>query len=219
MTRRFASAQARLAGGRRPPRWLGRCGSLDWPMRALQRLIGERRMPYVFLLPNLVFFGLFVFLPIVINFVFSVTGGTALFPSRASLRRRRANTPTCSTAAPILDPEHLPRGPFLARRRQYAQFIVFQVVAMVLLSLLTAIVLNMKIRGARLLPRRLLLPGPAVARRRRADLEMDPAARRPAQRRHHRARRRARSCSSSNPAGRCSGWSSSRSGPIWASTR
>ena len=34
---------------------------LDWPMRALQRVIGERRMAYVFLLPNLVFFGLFVF--------------------------------------------------------------------------------------------------------------------------------------------------------------
>ena len=51
----------------------------DPPMRAVQRLIGAARMPYVFLLPNLVFFGLFVFLPIGINIVFSVTGGTAPF--------------------------------------------------------------------------------------------------------------------------------------------
>jgi alpha-1,4-digalacturonate transport system permease protein len=54
---------------------------VDWPMAGLQRLIGERRMPYVFLLPNLLFFGLFVFVPIGINFIYSVTGGPALFPS------------------------------------------------------------------------------------------------------------------------------------------
>src|SRR4051812_9657368 len=55
---------------------------LDSPMRWLQRAIGARRMAYVFLLPNFAFFGLFVFLPIGINVVFSVTGGTALFPSQ-----------------------------------------------------------------------------------------------------------------------------------------
>ncbi len=46
-------------------------------------------------------------------------------------------------------------------------------------------------RRPRLLARRVLLPGAALACRRRADLEVDPAARRPAQRRHGRARRRA----------------------------
>src|SRR5438046_2936969 len=37
-------------------------GLLDPPMRGLQRLIGAGRMPYVFLAPNFLFFGLFVFL-------------------------------------------------------------------------------------------------------------------------------------------------------------
>src|SRR5919109_5685699 len=55
---------------------------LDPPMTALQRVIGARRMAYAFLAPNFVFFGLFVFLPIAINVVFSLTGGTALFPSQ-----------------------------------------------------------------------------------------------------------------------------------------
>ena len=38
--------------------------AVDVPMRGLQALIGQRNMPYMFLLPNLAFFGLFVFLPI-----------------------------------------------------------------------------------------------------------------------------------------------------------
>src|SRR3954466_12366059 len=54
---------------------------IDWPMRALQRLIGERHMAYVFLLPNLLFFGVFVLVPLIINVMFSLTGGAALFPS------------------------------------------------------------------------------------------------------------------------------------------
>jgi alpha-1,4-digalacturonate transport system permease protein len=54
---------------------------LDIPMKALQRLVGVRHMPYFFLAPNFLLFGLFVFLPIAINIVYSVTGGAALFPS------------------------------------------------------------------------------------------------------------------------------------------
>lgn len=51
-------------------------------MRAVQRLIGERRMPYILLLPNFVFFALFVFVPLGISFWSSFTGGSALFPSQ-----------------------------------------------------------------------------------------------------------------------------------------
>ena len=146
-------------------------------------------MAYVFLLPNLVFFGLFVFLPIAINFV--------LFGHRRA-RAVPVRTPVCGRR-PIRLPVRLrllsrsgdlPRGPFLARRANTLKFAVFQVVAMVLFSLITALVLNMKIRGRGLLPRRLFLPGAAVAGGRRADLEMDSAARRAAQCRHHLARRR-----------------------------
>ncbi len=54
----------------------------DGPMRALQRVLGEHRMPYVFLLPNLAFFTLFVFVPLGLNFWYSLTGGAALFPTQ-----------------------------------------------------------------------------------------------------------------------------------------
>ena len=52
---------------------------LDLPISAIQRLIGIRRMPWFFLLPNLAFFGLFVILPLLMNLAYSVTGGTQLF--------------------------------------------------------------------------------------------------------------------------------------------
>ena len=119
---------------------------LDWPMAGLQRMIGERRMPYVFLLPNLLFFGLFVFAPIGINFVYSVTGGPALFPSERPYvgAGQYAYLFDCGS---YVDPsscreDHFWRGVFNTLR-----FSVFQVAAMVGLSLLTAVVLNMKIRG------------------------------------------------------------------------
>ncbi len=52
---------------------------LDLPFRAIQRLGGLRLMPYVFLVPNLGFFGLFVVIPLFVNFAFSFTGGVNLF--------------------------------------------------------------------------------------------------------------------------------------------
>ena len=47
----------------------------------LQRLIGARRMPYVFLLPNLLIFSVFILFPMLLNFYYAFTGGTNLFPA------------------------------------------------------------------------------------------------------------------------------------------
>jgi alpha-1,4-digalacturonate transport system permease protein len=119
---------------------------VDWPMAGLQRLIGERRMPYVFLLPNLVFFGLFVFVPIAINFVYSLTGGPALFPSDRPYVGfdQYAYLFECGS---YVDPSTCREDHFWRGVVNTLWFTVFQVVAMVGLSLLTAVVLNMKIRG------------------------------------------------------------------------
>lgn len=120
--------------------------AMDRPMRAVQDRIGERRMPYVFLLPNLVFFGLFVFLPLILNVGYSVTGGSGLYLSQ------RPNV-GLSQYATLLDcadhfkpatcrEDHFWRGVY-----NTMLFVTLQVVFMVLLSLVTALVLNMKIRG------------------------------------------------------------------------
>ena len=75
-----------------------------------------------------------------------MTGGPALFPSERPYvgAGQYAYLFDCGS----FWTRDLPRGPFLARRfATRLRFIAFQVVAMVLLSLLTALVLNMKIRG------------------------------------------------------------------------
>jgi alpha-1,4-digalacturonate transport system permease protein len=119
---------------------------IDWPMSRLQVLIGERRMAYVFLLPNLVFFGVFVFVPLLINLVFSVTGGAALFPSERPYVGvgQYAYLFDCGS---YIDPGSCREDHFWRGVANTAKFTVFQVVAMVLFSLVTAVVLNMKIRA------------------------------------------------------------------------
>ncbi|WP_425515515.1 carbohydrate ABC transporter permease [Microvirga antarctica] len=119
---------------------------VDYPMRALQRALGEQRMAYVFLLPNLIFFSLFVFAPIVINVIFSVTGGPALFPSERPFvgAGQYAYLFDCGS---YLDPSTCREDHFWRGVANTFRFTASQVVAMVLLSLLTAVVLNMKIRG------------------------------------------------------------------------
>ncbi len=51
---------------------------VEAPMAALQRLIGVARMPYIFILPNMVLFTIFVFVPVGLAIAYAFTGGTNL---------------------------------------------------------------------------------------------------------------------------------------------
>ncbi len=124
--------------------WAIAMRALEYPMRGIQRLIGERRMPYVFVLPNLLIFGTFVVVPLFINFFYSVTGGTSLFPDQRPFVG-------AEQYGYLLDCEDYLK-PFSCREDQFWRgiyntitFVSFQVTAMVALSLLTAIVLNRRI--------------------------------------------------------------------------
>src|SRR5688500_12811402 len=46
----------------------------------LQRRIGVKGMAYVFVLPNLIIFAIFILFPMLLNFYYGFTGGTKLFP-------------------------------------------------------------------------------------------------------------------------------------------
>lgn len=121
-------------------------GLLDRPMAAIQRLIGVDRMAYVFLAPNIAFFSLFVFLPIGISLWFSVTGGTQLFPSErpyVGAQHYRA----LAECGSFLDPASCREDHFWRGVANTLKFTLFQMVAMVGTALVTALVLNMKIRA------------------------------------------------------------------------
>jgi len=118
----------------------------DGPMRALQRMLGERRMPYVFLLPNLAFFTLFVFVPLGLNLWYSLTGGSALFPSQRPYvgLSQYGFLFDCDS---MLDASTCREDHFWRGVHNTLFFVAIQVTLMVLFSLVTALVLNRPIRG------------------------------------------------------------------------
>lgn len=121
-------------------------GLLDTPFRAIQRVFGIARMPYIFLLPNLAFFGLFVVVPLFINFAFSATGGTNLFlADRPYVGGEQYEY--LAQCGSYLDPTSCREDRFWRGIYNTITFVVFQVAFMVLFSLITALILNQKIRA------------------------------------------------------------------------
>jgi len=49
-------------------------GIIELPFALLQKMLGHRRIAWVFLTPNLLLFAVFAFLPIILNMAYSVTG-------------------------------------------------------------------------------------------------------------------------------------------------
>lgn len=119
---------------------------LDIPLRAIQRLIGADRMPYVFVLPNLLFFGVFVALPLVINFAYSMTGGANLFLTERPYvgGEQYSYLLDCGD---FVDPNSCREDRFWKGVYNTATFVFFQVAVMVIVSLITALILNRRMRG------------------------------------------------------------------------
>lgn len=113
-------------------------------MEPLQRLIGVRRMPHAFLLPNLIIFGLFILFPMALNVYYSTTGGTDLFPQDRPFVGAD-NYERLFDCDNFLDPNTCAEDRFWRAVRNTGIFVFFQVGGMVVLSLLTAVVLNQKI--------------------------------------------------------------------------
>ena len=119
---------------------------LEKPLMLLQRLVGIRSMPYVFVAPNLAFFGLFVVVPLFINFAYSFTGGTDIYLSQ----RVPVGTEQYGflfDCQSYLEPTTCREDRFWKAIFNTAAFIFFQVTFLVLFSLVTALILNRKIRA------------------------------------------------------------------------
>ncbi len=112
----------------------------------LQRFIDIRGMPYLFVLPNLLIFGIFILLPMLFNFVYAFTGGTEFFPDRRPWVGT-ANFDQLMTCENFLDPNTCREDLFWRAVFNSMGYVVSQVTLLVLVSMITALVLNRKIRG------------------------------------------------------------------------
>ncbi len=120
--------------------------AVDPLLRGWQKLTGFNGMAAFFLVPNMAIFGIFVLLPLVINFIYSLTGGTALFlPDRSYVGfEQYGRLAACGN---YLDPNSCTEDQFWKALYNTAIFVVLQVALMTVVALITALVLNREIRG------------------------------------------------------------------------
>jgi alpha-1,4-digalacturonate transport system permease protein len=111
-----------------------------------QRLLGVRNLAWLFVAPNLIVFGVFCFLPILINVVYAVTGGVNLLPTQRPYTGTE-NFRILFECTNYLDLSTCRKDIFWRAIFNTLKFSVLQVGVMVLFSLITALVLNRKILG------------------------------------------------------------------------
>ncbi len=120
--------------------------AVDLLMNPLQRWLGVQNMGYIFVLPNLLVFGIFVLFPMLLNFYYAFTGGTQLFPQDRTFVGTE-NFEHLFDCGSYLDPNTCREDRFWRGIYNTAFFVTFQVGGMVLFALITALVLNRAIRG------------------------------------------------------------------------
>ena len=121
-------------------------GTLNVPMAAVQRRFGIGGMGAVFLAPNMLIFSVFVLVPVAINVIYSLTGGTAIFFEGrhfVGLEQYR----TLLSCEDYTTPSTCQQDAFWQSVHNTVFFVVIQVAVLVLISLGTALVLNREMRS------------------------------------------------------------------------
>lgn len=113
-------------------------------MAPIQQRIGVQRMAYVFVLPNLLVFGVFILLPMLLNFYYAFTGGTNLFPQDRPYVGLD-NFERLFACEDFFQPNTCIEDRFARSMVNTATFVTSQVALVVLISLITALALNRKI--------------------------------------------------------------------------
>jgi alpha-1,4-digalacturonate transport system permease protein len=112
----------------------------------IQRVIGVRGMPYIFVLPNLLIFGIFILFPMLLNFVYAFTGGSSFTPFDRPWVGT-ANFDRLLGCENYLDPHTCSEDLFWRAAGNTIKYVALQVSIMVLFSLITALILNRKIKA------------------------------------------------------------------------
>lgn len=126
--------------------WNGFVGLLDTIFSRLQSWVGSTNMAYVFVLPNLLIFGIFILLPMVLNFFYAFTGGTEFVLTERPFVGTQ-NFETLFDCGSFLDPNSCREDLFWRAVFNTTGYVIFQVILMVGISLFTALILNQKIKA------------------------------------------------------------------------
>ena len=121
-------------------------GLVDLIFVPIQKVVGMKGIPYVFVLPNLLIFGIFILFPMLLNVVYAFTGSAEFFPQNRPWVGT-ANFEKLLTCADYTRPNTCEADLFWRSIYNTTAYVVGQVSLMVLLALLTALILNRKIRG------------------------------------------------------------------------
>lgn len=119
---------------------------LDAPIGWLQRRYGLGVMPWFFLAPTLILFGLFTFVPIALAVAYSFTGGSELLLSERPWVGID-NYRTLLSCTAYLDPASCQESLFWTSVWNTLWFVVVNVTATLLVALTTALILNQSLRG------------------------------------------------------------------------
>ena len=112
----------------------------------VQNFTGVTGMAYIFVAPNLLVFSVFVLFPMLFNFVYTFTGSDKLFLDQRPFVGAQ-NLERLFDCGDFLRPATCDEDLFAAAVLNTASFVVTQVAVMIGVSLLTAVVLNGKIRA------------------------------------------------------------------------
>ncbi len=136
---------------RRRPDWLTEV--LDWVMHPIelivvpiQRRFGTQKMAWFFVLPNLIIFAIFILLPMMLNFYYAFTGSTNLFPQDRPFVGT-SNFTTLLTCQDFLQPTTCQQDIFWRAVWNTGVYVVFEVGGIVIISLVTAVALNQRIKA------------------------------------------------------------------------
>ncbi|NTV35955.1 MAG: sugar ABC transporter permease, partial [Anaerolineaceae bacterium] len=124
----------------------GIVSGIDFIFSNIQRLIGVKGMPYVFVMPNLLIFGIFILLPMLLNFAYAFTGGSSFLPTQRPWVGTQ-NFDQLLTCENYLVPNSCVEDLFWRAIYNTIWYVLFQVSGMVLISLVTALILNRNIKA------------------------------------------------------------------------
>jgi len=118
----------------------------DYLLVPLQNVIGYKRMAYFFVLPNMLIFGIFILLPMILNFFYAFTSGDSiLLETRPNVGM--ANLEKLFTCENFAVPKTCTEDLFWRAVWNTGVFVLGQVGGIVLIALVTALALNRDIRG------------------------------------------------------------------------